>query len=495
MITELPADLLQRIFACVLGARGGGRSIPAVCRQWRAAWEDDALWASPALQRALGSPSTRQAAAAARASFRCGWVWAWRAATDLRRTWERGGVPLRRKQVVGDSDGLTSLDGDAAFGRIAVGCFARDGGRDGVQIFALPASARDDGSAVTGLRQLCRLPCHADTVWDVRWHGEEQLLTASFDCTMALHDAAAAPAEGDAYEPLLTLAGHTDRVMGVASCGPHLAASAGRDGAVKRWDLRAGRCVATLRLDDEAQRCVYSVIRGEGEHGLLSGHDGAVAHWDCRANALLETVAAHTRMVMDLQLDAELGCLATASRDDTAKLWRWPSLECAAVLSGQVGVRSIQFDSDKVVTAANDRTVSVWKFPPSLSRQGQLSLPPFIDNPPTKSSAASTRRLAASLEPEPEPEPSSSDDEAAARPSTPPQARPVPDGAPPSSLSPLRTAALAQRPLHTLRHTAQVPRARFRGGVLASACVDRCIRVWDFAGWEPPKSDEAAAAD
>ena len=55
-----------------------------------------------------------------------------------------------------------------------------------------------------------------------------------------------------------------------------------------------------------------------------------------------------------------------------------------------------------------------------------------------------------------------------------------------------------QRPLHTLRHTAQVPRARFRGGVLASACVDRCIRVWDFAGWEPAKSDEddeAAAAD
>ena len=45
------------------------------------------------------------------------------------------------------------------------------------------------------------------------------------------------------YVPLLTLAGHTDRVMGVASCGPHLAASAGRDGAVKRWDLRAGRCM------------------------------------------------------------------------------------------------------------------------------------------------------------------------------------------------------------------------------------------------------------
>ena len=133
MITELPADLLQRIFACVLGARGGGRSIPAVCRQWRAAWEDDALWASPALQRALGSPSTRQAAAAARASFRCGWVWAWRAATDLRRTWERGGVPLRycarhpslcwefqqpgggttfARRVDGPADGAGSSDGD-----------------------------------------------------------------------------------------------------------------------------------------------------------------------------------------------------------------------------------------------------------------------------------------------------------------------------------------------------------------------------------------------
>ena len=110
--------------------------------------------------------------------------------------------------------------------------------------------------------------------------------------------------------------------------------------------------------------CAYTVAKAGGnDHTLLSGHDGTVAVWDCRTEQLVTSVAAHTRMVMDLQLDESLGCLATASRDDTTKLWHWPSLECAAVFSGQVGVRSVQFDSDKIVTAANDRSVSVWKFP------------------------------------------------------------------------------------------------------------------------------------
>ena len=534
-ISDLPEYLLQRLFAEVLSSGGGSGShvgsIPAVCRQWRDLWADDAPWSAPSVQRALGSASTLAAAVATRDLYGCSWQPAWRAAIELRRNWRTGRVAhaqgVLRKEVVADSDGITSLDCDAAFRRVAVGCFARS-----VRVFALPAAPRASKGGPAGLEQLCALPCHVDTVWDVRWHGADQLLSGSFDGTIALHDiegatvataAAAAAAASSAdnssdssgYRPLLTLSGHGDRVMGVLSCGPNIVASAGRDGTVRRWDVRTPghRCVATFR-DPEAQRCAYCVTKSPtDEHSLLSGHDGTVAVWDCRkggggggggsaggeggAGGLVLAAAAHTRMVMDLQLDESLNCLATASRDDTTKLWHWPSMECAAVFTGQVGVRSVQFDSEKLVTAANDRSVSVWNFPAAAI-------------------AAATEAAALGggdddgAEPEPEQEAAAvygggggggggSEEEeggegdvdddgggtqprlrAITPPRTPPrqqqQRRPPPIAAGgagggaaatavvSSSLSPLRTAATSgveHRPLYTLKHQAQVPRARF----------------------------------
>lgn len=375
-IADLPDHLLQRVLGDALRAGGasGSSSIPRVCRAWHGLWFEDELWQP--LEQQLGSPATRASALATRAAFGCGWPPALRAAVDMRRKWLAPLVlPVFRKEAVGASEGLTSLDCDAAFRRVAVGCFAQS-----VRVFALPTSSgcsgeregnlppSKDRKMLPGLDPLCSLPCHTDTVWDVRWHAADtQLISGSFDHTICVHDLGGAGMEeaGGSYRPLLTLTGHGDRVMGVLSCGSHLIASAGRDGTVRRWDVRTPghRCVATLR-DPEAQACAYTVAKsGSNDHTLLSGHDGTVAVWDCRTGKLVTSVAAHTRMVMDLQLDEDLGCLATASRDDTTKLWHWPSLECAAVFSGQVGVRSVQFDSDKIVTAANDRSVSVWKFP------------------------------------------------------------------------------------------------------------------------------------
>jgi WD40 repeat protein len=97
-----------------------------------------------------------------------------------------------------------------------------------------------------GVELKLSLACHASAVWDVRWHGADRLLTASFDGTAELHDVAAARAS------LLALRGHTDRVMCIRSGpGPHAATTAGRDRVIKRWDLRSGEC--TLTLADEAE--------------------------------------------------------------------------------------------------------------------------------------------------------------------------------------------------------------------------------------------------
>jgi hypothetical protein len=504
-IGDLPEQLLQRLFAQVLTSSGlhgrCGWALPAVCRQWRAIWADEALWASSAVHRRLGSQATRASAAAARATYSCGWQPAWRAALTQRRNWQldparrvpRRGVQILRKAVAADSDGLTSLDCDASFRRVAVGCFAQS-----VRIYALPSpqSGREGGRSrahpsAGGLEQLCVLPCHTETVWDVRWHGEEHLITGSFDGTIALHDIVATgsrcseAAEGGVQPaPLLTMSGHGDRVMGVLSCSPAMIASAGRDGTVRRWDLRApNRCVSVLR-DAEAQRSAYCVTQSRmDEHMLISGHDGTVAIWDCRqlssalggsngggSTGLVVAVAAHTRMVMDLQLDESLECLATASRDDTTKLWHWPSLSCAAVLTGQVGVRSVQFDSEKVVTAANDRSVAVWKYPARSVADAE--------------EAGASGQVLRQSEPEPERVNMAGDDDGdddgggtqpRLRAITPPRighaARDSNGG---SSLSPLRTTATSgveHRPLYALKHSAQVPRARFRTSMRHSCAL------------------------
>ena len=496
-IGDLPEHLLQRLFAQVLTSSGlhgrCGWALPAVCRRWCAIWADDALWASIAVHRRLGSPATRASAATIRATYSCGWQPAWRAALTQRRIWQldpalrapQRDVQFLRKAVAADSDGLTSLDCDASFRRVVVGCFAQS-----VRIYALPSpqSTREGGtcrapSSVGGLEQVCVLRCHTDTVWDVRWHGESQLITGSFDGTIALHDivrtassCSEAAAEGGVRStPLLTLSGHGDRVMGVLSCGPTMMASAGRDGTIRRWDVRApNRCVSILR-DTEAHRSAYCVTQSRiDEHRLISGHDGTVAIWDCRqlssalsgnhqdggSTGLVVAVAAHTRMVMDLQLDESMECLATASRDDTTKLWHWPSLTCATVLTGQVGVRSVQFDSEKIVTAANDRSVAVWKYPAR--------------------SVADALDAAASGQSEPEPERVNmgeddigDDNDEGTQPRLPPFTPPrvghaARHGSEGNSLSPLRTtatSAVEHRPLYALQHSAQVPRARFRTSI------------------------------
>jgi WD40 repeat protein len=149
------------------------------------------------------------------------------------------------------------------------------------------------------LEELLRLECHSDAVWDCRWHTSgrygaqsshqlclaggllphgrctSSVLTASFDGTAMLHDV-------QGGRTLLTLRGHSDRVMGIHSLGQDevsraaLAAvqvvhrshtvgitaggawwgqvvTASRDGTIKHWDLRvSGSCIGTL-ADDRAQ--------------------------------------------------------------------------------------------------------------------------------------------------------------------------------------------------------------------------------------------------
>ena len=456
-ISELPQDMLSRIFCHVLasemppGARRRAESIPSVCHLWQKVWSDASLWKDPVVQ-GLAPAAVHWAACA----FNCGQLAAWRYAFELLRNWELGhrltneagsltphAAPPDYKATVSDSQGFTSCDCDATFRHVCVGDFAKQ-----IAVFVLPHVRHHQYSPCADLQLLFKHQCHQDAVWDVCWHDNQYILSGSFDRTAQLHDVRAT-------KTVRELCGHTDRVMSVCSGGhPAQVLTSSRDGCIKSWDLRSGKCATTLRRDDGAD-CVYCVRRAD-ENRLVSGHDGTIAVWDMRLGKVANSVVGHARMVMDLQVSPDLQRLATASRDDTTKLWTWPGLECFAVLSGQTGVRSVQFDADKVVTAANNRTVCVWDQPELLVRTNPAH-GPVSENTVSRNSESPDR-------------------ESTRRPLT------------CAPLSPLRTAATEhahQRPRYSIRHTQQVPRARFHHQLLVSVCVDKVVRVWDWAGCYP----------
>lgn len=151
-----------------------------------------------------------------------------------------------------------------------------------------------------------------------------------------------------------------------------------------------------------------------------------------------------------------------------------------------------------MVTAGNDRTVCVWPVLPCRAAQGQ--------HPQTDLDEGLGSDVDAHcdlLQPEPEviPQHSARGDTCAPGEVMMPESVHLPVGSPPrtpprlrhhvgagasrasSSLSPLRTAAIATNvssPFYKLRHTAQVPRARFNSHQLVSIC-ENVVRVWNFA--------------
>ena len=146
-----------------------------------------------------------------------------------------------------------------------------------------------------------------------------------------------------------------------------------------------------------------------------------------------------------------------------------------------------------MVTAGNDRTVCVWPFLPCRAPQGQQ---PRTDVDEGLSSDVDAH--CGLLQPGPEVMrgtcapgevmmPESVHPPVGSPPRTPPGLRHHVLGAgasrASSSLSPLRTAAIATNvssPFYKLRHTAQVPRARFNSHQLVSIC-ENVVRVWNFA--------------
>jgi WD40 repeat protein len=172
---------------------------------------------------------------------------------------------------------------------------------------------------------------------------------------------------------LLTLRGHTDRVMSVAFSpdGTRLA-SASADGSIKVWDAMTGHLCLTLTRHT---RTVWSVAFSPDGRRLASGsYDKTIKVWDATTGELLHTLRGHTSDVRCVAFSPDGRRLASASNDKFIKLWDANTGHCLDTLQGHTQmVLGVAFSPDgtRLASASQESKVRVWDL---STRQTALTL-------------------------------------------------------------------------------------------------------------------------
>ena len=197
---------------------------------------------------------------------------------------------------------------------------------------------------------------------------------------------------------------HQGDVRRVALAGDgRLAASAGREGTVKLWDVAAGRCLATLyghenpaygvalsadsrlvfsgsmeeiRVWDIASRRCLHVLRGhrdgavwglastpDGRHLVSTGFDATIRIWDLATGACLRTISDHRSVVTQVAVTRDGRRAVSASQDRTLRIWDLSTGKCLRVLEGHsapVYDVALSEDGRMALSGGNESAVLLW---------------------------------------------------------------------------------------------------------------------------------------
>jgi WD40 repeat protein len=94
-----------------------------------------------------------------------------------------------------------------------------------------------------------------------------------------------------------------------------------------------------------------------------ASRDNTVKMWDASTGACLQTLEGHSNWVTSVAFSHDSTRLASASYDKTVKIWDASSGACLQTLEGHSStVRSVAFshDSTRLASASYDRTVKMW---------------------------------------------------------------------------------------------------------------------------------------
>ncbi len=214
---------------------------------------------------------------------------------------------------------------------------------------------------------------HSDWVNGVAFSPDNsQIVSASDDYTVKIWDTATG-------ETIKTLFGHTLWVEDATfSKDGKQVVSSSSNGEVFIWDVETGKKTFSLTdanadptgaefavpvsHTDEVNDVDY-IIDGDTKLIATASSDNTAKLWDADAGELVLTLIGHTDGVENVAFNSTTRYLATASEDNTAKLWDIDTGQEIRTFTGHTGgLNSLVFNPDgtRLVTASDDNTIKIW---------------------------------------------------------------------------------------------------------------------------------------
>jgi WD40 repeat protein len=157
-----------------------------------------------------------------------------------------------------------------------------------------------------------------------------------------------------------TLKGHRDLVLSVAfSPDNRLLASAGRDHAIKLWDVVTGTAIRTMR-GEAGNTIAYSP---DGQLLATAGEDNTVKLWDAGTGTVYRTLKGQQNLVTSVAFSPDGKTLANGSWDRSIKLWDTATGAETLTLTGDDSqVEQVCFSPDGRLIASHswDKTIKIW---------------------------------------------------------------------------------------------------------------------------------------